>query len=224
MRKEGWLLCAVVWAAAALTGCGNATEEKYNAGWSNVGQIMRESVDEILAAKEQTANAAQYPELTIPTAEEENPALQYREMPDLEVDYIPELEYSGEVKICETYGPHVYACWKDMLIIGETVYRREDGIYQRTEEQLQDWFQISDRVEYAYQWENLLVTDHRGKIMALDMDSGELWSYPFDGYAWYIYEGKVYYRGDEGIHCIDLLSEEDEVIYACTRGGVHDAG
>lgn len=233
MRKKGWLLCAVAWAAVVLTGCGNVAEGKSGAGWSgteqsdagqsNIGQIIGESVDEVLTAKEQAVGAAQYPEPIIPTEEKENPALTYREMPDLEVDYIPELNYSGYVQIHETYDPHGFACWKDILIIGDTVYRREDGIYQRTEERLQDWFELSDRDEIArtYQWENLLAADYnRDEIKVLDMDSGELRTYPFDGYIWNGYRGKLYYREiGKGVLCMDLLSGEVEVIYACEGGG-----
>ena len=226
MRKKGWLLCAAVWIVVGLIGCGNATEGKSGAGWSNAGQsgirqIIGESVGEISAAKEQAAGVAQYPDLTIPAEEKENPALKYREMPDLEVDYIPELCYCGTHQIHETHAPYVFACWKDILIIGDTVYRREDGIYQRTEERLQDWYNISDRIARTYQWENLLAADYnRDEIAVLDMDSGQLRTYPFYGYIWYGYRGKIYYREvDKGVLCMDLLSGEIEVIYACEGGG-----
>ena len=204
MRKKGWLLCAAVWVAVVLTGCGNTTE-----GQSSAGQINRESAGEVSTAEE-----------------EDNLALKYRAMPDIEVGFISELAYHGTGQIHETYDPEIFACWEDILIIGDTIYRREDEIYKKTEEQLEDWFNILGRLEHAYQWENLLVAEHRDiaddrdKILVLDMDSGQTRSYPFDGYAWHVYQGKIYYRGhDKDILCMDLLSGEIEVIYACDWGG-----
>lgn len=222
MRKKGWLLCAVVCAAVALTGCGNATEGKSGTEQPNIGLIIGESVDEVLAAKEQTANAMQYPEPIIPAAEEENLALKYREMPDLEVDLVSALGDFGRGQIYASY-PAIFICWEDTLIIGDTVYRREDGIYQRTEEQLRDWFNIEDgwNIDDAYQWENLLMHyKYNDEITIFDMDSGRLWSYPLDGYVVNIYQGKIYYRvKNEGIYCMDPLSGEVEIIYACEGGG-----
>ena len=213
MRKKGWLLCAGVWVTVVLTGCGNTTEK----------QMIGESVGEVSTAEEQVVGETEDTEVTIPTAEEENLALKYREMPDIEVDYIPGLCYCGAHQIHETHDPYVFVCWKDILVIGDTVYRREDGIYQRTEERLQDWFNISDRdrIERTYQWENLLAADYnRDEIAVLDMDSGELRTYPFAGYVWHGYQGKLYYREiGKGVLCMDLLSGESEVIYACEGGG-----
>ena len=198
MRKKGWLLCAAVWVAVVLTGCGNTTE-----GQSSAGQIIGESVCEVS------------------TAEEDNLALKYRVMPDIEVDYIPELGYHGTAQIRGSY-PTIFVCWKDTLIIGDTIYRREDGIYTKTEEQLQDWINIEDDLNFYNfcQWENLLIVIDRDEIKILDMDSGQTWFYPFDGYDWHIFQGKMYYREwDKGVLCMDLLSGEVEVIYAHEGGG-----
>ena len=221
MRKKiGTVLCICL-LAGMLSGCG--------AGESNLvedNNLIEESdaiIDAEQIIEESSANISEteYPEAIVPTAEEDNLALKYHEMPDLQVNYIPELGYHRTAQIRVSL-PAIFVCWKDTLIIGDTIYKREDEIYQRTEERLQDWFNIEDDLNFYdfYQWENLLIVEDGDEIMVLDMDSRQTWNYPLDGYVQNVYQGKIYYRGhDKDVLCMDLLSGEVEVIYACDGGG-----
>mgnify|MGYP001102807877 CR=1 FL=1 len=86
-----------------------------------------------------------------------------------------------------------------MLIIGAKVYRKENGIYLRTGERLEDWFQIEDDID-SYQLkqdENLLIAQDqvKGKIVVYDMDtSKQISEYSFESLLWQVYKGKIYYR------------------------------
>lgn len=73
-----------------------------------------------------------------PTTEKEILDYRWQDMPDLEVPYFPELGYHQSMRI-RAITLTDYVCWKDLLVIGNRVYRRTNGIYERTEERPQDW-------------------------------------------------------------------------------------
>ncbi|MDE6641086.1 MAG: hypothetical protein K2K63_11215 [Acetatifactor sp.] len=159
-----------------------------------------------------------------PTTEKSVLDYKWQEMPDLEVPYIPELGYHESLRI-RAILPTDYVCWKDLLMIGNKVYRRKNGIYERTEERPQDWFDIEDDDLDSYQlkqYENLLIAQDQAnsKIIVYDMDtSGQITEFSLESLFWRVYKGKVYYRKmDEGIFRMDPLSGENELIYACDGG------
>ena len=162
-----------------------------------------------------------YPTSSVPVQEDRILEHEYKKMADFEVKYIPELGYHA-IQIRDSNDLMIYICWKDTLIIGDTIYKKEGEIYQRTEERLQDWFNIEGdlNIYNFYQWENLLIVESKDEIMILDMDSGHLWIYPFDGFVRFVYQGKMYYKVSYQIHSMDLLSGEVEIIYA--SGNVSD--
>ncbi|MDE5589720.1 MAG: hypothetical protein K2J60_11380 [Acetatifactor sp.] len=159
-----------------------------------------------------------------PTTEKSVLDYKWQEMPDLEVPYIPELGYHESLRI-RAILPTDYVCWKDLLVIGNKVYRRKNGIYERTEERPQDWFDIEDDDLDSYklkQYENLLIAqdEANSKIIVYDMDtSRQISEYSLEAFFWRVYKDKIYYRTwDEGIFRMDPLSGESELIYACDGG------
>lgn len=148
-----------------------------------------------------------------------------QEKEDMEVPYIPELNYHQSMRICAS-TPTAYACWKDLLIIGAKVYRRKNGIYLRTGERLEDWFQIEDDID-SYQLkqdENLLIAQDqvKGKIVVYDMDtSKQISEYSFESLLWQVYKGKIYYvKRSGGIFEMDPFNGESEMVHAFDGGGV----
>ena len=112
----------------------------------------------------------------------------YAKMADIEVPYIPELGDHQSWSTCAV-GPIDYVCWKDLLVIGDFVYRRENGIYKRTEEHLWEWFRMEEKdwdPGTLEQWENFLITQNqkRSKILIYDMDSKQVFEHSFDDYYW----------------------------------------
>lgn len=205
MKRHFFTLIIIV-CSVLLTGCNN-----------NMGKENAEATEQQMSANlvsEDDISDTKEPE---PTTEKEVTDYKYQdykwqEMPDLKVDYIPELGYHRCVQMGTCYSGAII-CWKDMLSIGNAVYRRENEIYKRTDESLQEWFNISDNFDFGnyYQWNNLLIFESDGVI--LDMDSGQLWTYPLDDWVYCAFQGKIYYRQNEGILCMDLLSGEVETIY-----------
>lgn len=149
---------------------------------------------------------------------------EYPKMADIEVPYIPELEYHRSLRI-RAGSPIGYVCWKDLLVIGDFVYRRENGIYKRTEEHLWEWFHMEEKdwdPDTLEQCENFLITQNqkRSKILIYDMDSKQVFEHSFDDYYWGVYSGEIYYRDvNEGIFRMDLKSGEREMVYADDRVG-----
>ena len=142
---------------------------------------------------------------------------------DIIVNYISETGYHVGIKNIYT-DPYVYACWEDVLILGENIYRRENDIYEKTGERLGDWLNAENGVNSYYQfrqWKNLLIAEKKqDHIIVFDMDTKQLEEYPFTGYAQHIYQGKLYYREfGVGVLCMDVSSGEREVIYECDGGG-----
>lgn len=151
---------------------------------------------------------------------EESLKINYQDLTDLLVDYFPEINYhTGTILFYDS--PPIYICWRDLLVIGDDIYRRENGIYKRTNESLENWLDLDDISLYRIkQWENMLITVKDSRIIVYDLDSKQLSSYPFDDSIWYVNQGKIYYREfDKGIFCMNLLSGESQLIYACKEGG-----
>lgn len=166
-----------------------------------------------------------YPASSILVPEDGEPEYEYPKMTDIEVPYISELGYHQSVRI-HAITPTDYVCWKDLLVIGNKVYRRKNGIYERTEERPQDWFDIDE--DYGLdsyqltQYENILIAQDvaNSKIILYDMDtSRQISEYSLESFFWCVYKDKIYYRTrDEGIFRMDPLSGESELVYACDGG------
>lgn len=141
---------------------------------------------------------------------------------DLEAPYIPELGYHKSMRL---NGWTDYVCWKDLLIIGDAVYRKENGVYERTGERPQDWFNTENHNLDSYelkQCDNLLIAQDQanGKIIVYDMDaSRQISEYSFESLFWYVQKGKIYYRNDEGIFRMNPLSGDSELVYVCDSRG-----
>lgn len=206
MRRYFFILFIIV-CSGLLTGCSKRR---------NLEKDNTEETGRLISSNQMAEDDISEMKDLAPTAKQEGTKYKYQEMPDLEVGYVSELGYHRAARI-RASNPAIIICWNDVLIIGDAIYRRENEIYKRTEEQLQDWFDIADdsNLSDSFQWQNLLIVNYRDEIMILDMDSGQLWIYPFDGYSVNVYQGKIYYKvWNEGIHCMDILNGEIEVIYA----------
>ncbi|MDE6924013.1 MAG: hypothetical protein K2P59_01950 [Acetatifactor sp.] len=138
--------------------------------------------------------------------------------PTVDAEYIPERGY--DLHICVERG-RAYVCWGDMLIVGDTVYKREGQIYKKTGESLEDFFPEAGKYDDVVQYENFLITtDDIEGFVVYDMDSGELFRYPcyYVAVSWYVYDGKIYYHDyndNNSIFSIDLLTGKCEEIYEC---------
>ncbi len=149
--------------------------------------------------------------------------IDHNERTDIIVNYILETGYHMGIKNIYT-KPYIYACWEDVLILGDNIYRRENGIYEKTSEQLGDWLNAENDLDSYYQfrqWKNLLIAENiKNEIIVFDMETKQLEKYPFTGYAQHIYQGKLYYREfGTGVLCMDVSSGERKVIYECGGGG-----
>lgn len=128
-------------------------------------------------------------------------------------------DMTGRMKNASCLGNSTsgFISWQHMLIIGNTVYRREDGIYRKTKESLQDRLNLEDDlVCYSFtQWENLLLVYRDNWISVFNSNFEQLVFHTFDGYIDCVFQGKVYYRDQnwKSMLCMDLLSGEVEVIY-----------
>lgn len=185
-----------------LTGCSKTMEEEHAGDmeqWVSVPQIT----------ENEAMGTTGMESITAPKDSE----YKYQQMPDLEVDYLSATDWRG---ICME---HPFVCWQDMLIIGNTVYRRENGIYRQTEESLQDRLHLEDDLDcYSFNlWENLLIVygSSNNRVSVFNSDFEQLVSYTIEGFIEFIFQGKIYYRNQDGkgIFCMDLLSEEVKVIY-----------
>lgn len=139
--------------------------------------------------------------------------------PEAQPREIPALGYNGQMMYWENY-----ACWNDMLVLGDSVYRKEDGRYRKTEGTVYDLFDLYRLDPQAYdavrQCGNLLVTRKGDGFLFYDMDTGtvrqyshELYSGPTGqvGSCWYIYDNMLFYMlvgdGDTCIWRYDPASE-----------------
>ena len=133
---------------------------------------------------------------------------------------IPELGYNGQMMDRENY-----ACWNDMLILGDSVYRKENGRYRKSGGTVYDLFDLYRLEPHAYdavrQCGNLLVTRKGDIFLFYDMDAGTVRQYRHAHYGgptarvgscWYIYDNMLFYMlvgdGDTCIWRYDPVSEE----------------
>lgn len=108
------------------------------------------------------------------------------------LEEIPELGYSGGT----------YICYKDMLVFDfdDTVYRWQNGKYQRTDESLADMLGIKNQRYFTYrQSKNLIISESEDEksFMIYDMDTDSGYAYPCNHsiriWDWYICDGEIHY-------------------------------
>ncbi len=149
-----------------------------------------------------------------------------------ELEYVPELGFSDYLKI----KGGIFICWNDMVILDDNVYRIEDGIYKKTNENLCDFFNIMELTENGSygvrQYHNLIITvnDNKDKFLIYDMDSMKTYSYDMynaggiASYTWFVCNGTIYYevQTDENelermIVSMDILTGENKKIYSLSE-------
>ena len=151
--------------------------------------------------------------------------------------YIAGLEYDDGMTM---QGSGSYACWKDILILGNTVYRLENDVYKRTGELVYDLFGLfplenTDVYGKIRQYENLIMMKKVNTFLICDLDTEPYSCYEYEpsveaeGGAidpyWYIYEGELLYwsKGEDGISSLwayNLESREEERIDTWTESEV----
>lgn len=141
------------------------------------------------------------------------------------LEEMPELVYSGGN----------YICYKDMLVFDfdDTVYRWQNGQYQRTDESLADMLELKDQRYFTYrQSKNLIVTksEDEKSFLVYDMDTDSRYVYPCNHniriwIPWYVYDGEIYYMEyeydeenrvnhvDGAIRKINLADGKDTEVY-----------
>lgn len=149
-----------------------------------------------------------------------------------ELHEIPALGYGS----MSMHGGGDYACWEDMLILKERVYRRGKDGFRRQEETIYDLFglyepenpQVYGKVR---QYQNLLVIKKVNTFLLYDMESGNVETYSCrqkEGTEkisvesdWYIYEGGLYFMVTEqaespvrSIRRLDLSDRSEQIFYA----------
>ncbi len=117
-------------------------------------------------------------------------------------EYVPELAYNERLKIIG----EEYICWKDLIILGDDIYRLDHGVYKKTDESPDDFFGIE--VSHSYevkQYNNLIITvdEAEDEFIIYDLDSMDKYNYEiYDrgsiaGCWWYVYNGRIYYEVQE---------------------------
>lgn len=161
---------------------------------------------------------------------EEKPSVIVDDPAELNLQYIPELGYCKSIEGGGIYRENsyvrksTYACWKDWLILGDEVYKRqENGFYKR----------IGDHylcemigVKYLYdlkQCKNLIIMNDQMQenFCVFNLDTGEkkemsdLEEKPGKDFEWHLFNGNIYYRPEDkkSIWKLDLLSGKDEEFY-----------
>ena len=147
----------------------------------------------------------------------------------VELEEIPELAYGS---VSELNSGDNYICYKDILILGNTIYKKEAGKYVKQKATLNTIFDIEDELAVeAKQYKNLIITvsDDDTSFLIYDMETHA--EYCFYGFAkdvkigpfWYVYDGCIYYskyKMANPIEKIDLLSRENvEVLQAVNEEG-----
>lgn len=217
MRRFFCIVLSVIY-SVLLVGCSKPMEEKeHTEDMEQQVSVQRITEKETMEMTEMEPTTEQKETMEMtgmePTTEQKVSDYKYQQMPDMNVNYLSAADWRV---ICMK---HPFVCWQDMLIIGNTVYRREDGIYRQTEESLQDRLHLEDDLDiYSFKlWENLLVVyeSRNNRVSVFNSDFEQLVSYTIDGYIECTFQGKIYYRDPDmqGLFCMDLLSEEVEVIY-----------
>lgn len=148
---------------------------------------------------------------------------------DVNLRYIPELGYRDTMMGC-IEGFNEYVCWKDILIIGNNVYAKENEGY-RKKNTVSAWLGLEDEWEYGIrQYNNMLITpmeDNKGFfIFNLDTEEKREYICEEDGSFivwWYVFDGKIYYdkryyeaekNHQGGICTIDILNGEKKEVYS----------
>ncbi len=231
MKKYVWSAVAAA-ALLSIECCGKAEESE---------PATEEATEQLLEAAEMEMDTAQ-PEGT----EEES---QIADDPSkIALEYIPQMGYDDNIQLGGPYKMEDnlynvdamekknYACWKDWLIIGTEVYKKqEDGRYKRFgKDYLKKMFQSSyvDDSSVIRQYRNYLIylkqmTIGQGyqdefcfcrydmdteKLVEMDvLEEGEVAATGF-----YIFEGKIYYQTKDwkSIRTIDLASGKNEEFYS----------
>lgn len=149
---------------------------------------------------------------------------------EIHLQYIPEMGYCKSIEGGGIYRPGYcdqhssYAYWKNWLIIGDEVYRRqESGIYKKEgEHYLYEMLGVEHLYEIK-QLQNVIVMDEQisEKFYVFNLDTWEKteiddWedSTGID-FEWYLFEGKIYYMPDDknSIRRIDISSGKNEEIF-----------
>ncbi len=101
-----------------------------------------------------------------------------------------------------------YIAYKDLLVLGGTVFKRQDGTYRPTDQTLSGLTKIEEPYPWrAYsQCENMIVAldENETAFLVYDMDTAETCSYPcgegriIDGTNWCVYGGEIYY-----VECVE---------------------
>lgn len=148
------------------------------------------------------------------------------------LEEIPELSYCS---VSQLNTGDNYICYRDILILGNTIYRREEEKYVRQDTTLNAVFGIEDELEAVdcRQCENLIaaVSEDDTSFYIYDMDT---WSqyccYRVDkdmkiGPFWYIYNRSIYYsewdkkyQKERTLIKISLLDGAKEEIYRPANG------
>lgn len=120
-----------------------------------------------------------------------------------------------------------YVCYKDILILQNSIYKKLDGKYQKTGTmgELYPTARGEDSwTEYA-QYENLLVLRQEGMFLVYDMDTWEV-RYAEDEMlpSWCIYRGQILYLNQERkLCCINLRNmktKEYDILHADKEEGL----
>lgn len=142
----------------------------------------------------------------------------YKE-PNILLEEVPELGYSYS----PTAGGDTYICYKDILILGDDVYRYVNGKYIKTDETIQDMLGIEDNSLYYYrQYRNIIVACNDEYFLLYDMDTNMSFNYlnqddeSSNSLYWYLYDGYLYYKRLEWneIKRIHLPYGEEQVVYS----------
>lgn len=206
-RKIGcMLLCCI--SAAILSGCQASVTEQNQI---TTEESEYESENEAQAYETESANSI---------GEQEKESVNLR--------YIPELGYRDTMTGCiDSFND--YVCWRDILVIGNDIYKKENGSYTKSDT-VSNRLGLENDYEYGIrQYNNLLITpteDNNGFII-FDMDTEERKEYfcGEDGSYivwWYIWGDKIYFDKSygektqywqESICTFDLLEEKENVVY-----------
>lgn len=145
------------------------------------------------------------------------------------LSYIPELGYRDTMTGgIEEFNDYVY--WKDILVIGNDIYKKENGSYRKSNT-VSNWLGLENKWVYGIrQYDNMLITpteDNKGFVV-FNMDTEERKEYMCeeDGSHivwWYILGNKIYYDkryNEKEQYCqgrictIDLLDGKEKVVYS----------
>ncbi|MCM1387731.1 MAG: hypothetical protein NC231_10415 [Bacillus sp. (in: Bacteria)] len=135
---------------------------------------------------------------------------------DILLEEVPELGYSYS----PVAGGDTYICYENILILGEDIYRYENGNYMKTGETIRDMLGIEGNMLYYYrQYKNTIVACNYQYFLLYDMDTDKSFTHPVQGNNesfhirnWYLYDGCLYYlalneirkMNSVRIYCVDV--------------------